>query len=106
MFGGMGGGRSSFRIFRIGLLVVFLVFAATLHDHGTAYNVLHAVYLVLAIGLLIGSVVMSRRSSGGSGRNRQGRGGRFGNQGGPSGGGSFGSPPPPAHPVEQPDPEA
>jgi hypothetical protein len=105
MFGGMRGGRSSLRVLRIGLLVVFLVFAATLHDKGSTYNVLHVVYLVLVIGLLAASVAMSR-GSGGPGRNgRNGR-GPFGNQGGSVGGGSFGTPPPNTRPVEQPDPEA
>jgi hypothetical protein len=99
---------------RIGLLVVFLVFAATLHDHGTAYNDLHIVYLVVAIGLFAVSIALSRRRSGGPGRNGRGGGGPFGSGGGRignqdgsvGGGGSFGTPPPTAHPVEQPDPEA
>lgn len=112
MFGGFGGGRSSIRTIRIGLLVVFLIFALTLHGHGAAYNDFHVVYLVLVIGLIALSIALSRRGSGGPGRNGGGGrygGGRYNDQAdGSVGSGSFGTPPPPPapHPVEQPDPEA
>jgi hypothetical protein len=98
MFGGMGGGRSSLRMVRFGALAVFLILAATLHNHGSAYNTLHIVYFVIIAGLLVASFAGRR------GRGRFGSGGPGGSR---VGGGSFGSGPPrPDGPADNPDPEA
>ena len=109
MFGGMSGGRgmSGLRMVRIGLLVAFLILVATLHGHGSTYNDIHIVYLVLVVGILIFAVTQRRRQ-GGMGRGGMGRGrmGQGGPDGGPTGSGSYGTPPPPPISVDNPDPEA
>jgi uncharacterized membrane protein YgcG len=107
--GGMGGRNSAFRYIRLGLLAALLIGTLVFHLHGTAYDALHIVYIVVIVVAIGTALVMSRR--GGSGRSGPGRAGRFGNNGGAfgSGGGSFGSaPPPPASTVfpENSDPEA
>jgi hypothetical protein len=102
MFGGMGGGRSTLRMVRLGALVLFLVVGATLHRGGSTYNDVHVVYFVIIAAVLIASIAGRGRGGGrGYGRGRSGPGGsRFG-------GGSFGSGPPATNmPVENPDPEA
>jgi hypothetical protein len=98
MFGGMGGGRSTLRMVRFGVLAVFLILAATLHDRGSTYNGLHVVYFVIIAGLLVASFARRR------GRGRFGSGGPGGSR---LGGGSFGSAPPRADaPPDNPDPES
>lgn len=100
----MGGGSSTFRVVRIALLVVFLVLAATLHGRGSTYNTLHIVYIVLVIGLLVGSLALGR------GRRGLQRGNRQGGGNDPVGRGGFGgappAPPPHAEPMQQTDPES
>ncbi len=98
MFGGMGGGRSTLRMVRLGVLVVFLILAATLHGHGSTYNTLHVVYFVIIIGLVIAAF---------AGRRGSGRFGSGGSSGSRVGGGSFGSGPPrPDGAPDNPDPDA
>jgi hypothetical protein len=93
----MGGGRSNLRFIRLGVLVVFLLLATTLHRRGSAYNAIHIVYVVIIVGVVVAAIASRRR---GGGR------GRFGPRG-PSGGGSFGSgPPPSSFPPENPNPDA
>ncbi|HWE66515.1 MAG TPA: hypothetical protein VG298_07715 [Acidimicrobiales bacterium] len=100
MFSGMGGrGMSGLRMVRLGVVVVFLILAATLHGRGSTYNTLHVVYLVVIVVLLVATFAGRGRRSGGP-RGRMGGGG----------GGAFGSPPSPGRPpggmTENPDPEA
>jgi hypothetical protein len=105
---------SGLRMVRIGLLVAFLILVVTLHGHGSTYNDIHIVYLVLVVGILIFAVTQRRRQGGmgrgGMGRGRMGRGGmgRGGPDGGSTGSGSYGTPRPPPPPisVDNPDPEA
>jgi hypothetical protein len=81
---------------RLGVLVAFLVLAATLHGHGSTYNALHGVYIVIIVGLLIASFALRGRGRG-----------RIGSRGPGSGGGSFGTGPPRTNlPPDNPDPEA
>ena len=100
MFGGMGGGRSTLGMVRLGALVLLLVVGATLHRQGSTYNALHVVYFVIIAAVVIASIA-GRGRGGGRGYGRSGPGGsRFGR-------GSFGSGPPATNmPVENPDPEA
>jgi hypothetical protein len=99
VFGGMGGGRSTLRMVRLGALSLFIILAATLHGRGSAYNTL---YLVIIAGVIIASITMSRRGGGGRGTG----GGRFGPGGSRFGGGTFGAGPPQHFPAENPDPES
>jgi hypothetical protein len=101
MFGGMGGSRSTLRMVRLGVLVLFLILAAAFRGRGSTDHTLHDVYLVIFVGLIIATIVMSRRGGGG----RRPGGGRFGPGGSRFGGGSFGSGPPQHFPAENPDPD-
>jgi hypothetical protein len=96
---------SSFRMIRIGLLVSVLILGATLHDKGSTYNTIRVIYVVIVLGLLIGSFALRR----GGGMRRRGPGG-YGGPTGPTdpaaGRGSFGTAPPPPPGRENPDPEA
>jgi hypothetical protein len=82
---------------RLGVLVLFLVLAATLHRQGSTYNVIHIVYFVVIAGVLVASFAAR-------GRGRGRGGGRFGPPGGGVGRGSFGSGPP--RPPENSNPDA
>jgi hypothetical protein len=94
----MGGGRSNLRFIRLGVLVVFLVLATTLHRRGSAYNAIHVLYFVIIAGVVVAAIASRRRGGGGRGR--------FGPRG-PSGGGSFGSGPPRSNvPPDNPNPDA
>jgi hypothetical protein len=96
MFGGMGGGRSTLRMVRLGALVLFLILAVTLHGHGSTYNTLHVVYFVIIAGVLVASIA-------GRGRGQ----GRNGPRGPGFGGGRFGPGPPRSDVLsENSDPEA
>jgi uncharacterized membrane protein YgcG len=99
----MGGSRSTIRMVRLGVLVLFLVLTAAFRGHGSTDHTLHDVYLVIFVGLIVATIAMSRRGGG-----RGMRGGRFGPGGNRFGGGSFGSGPPQAQqfPAENPDPES
>jgi hypothetical protein len=98
----MGGGRSTLRMVRLGVLVLFLVLTATFRGHGSTDHTLHVVYLIIFVGLIIATVVMSRRRGGGGGPGS----GRFGPGSSRFGGGTFGSGPPQHFPAENPDPES
>ena len=105
---------SSFRMIRIGLLLSVLILGATLHDKGSTYNTIRVIYVVIVLGLLIGSFALRR----GGGMRRRGPSG-YGGPAGPAGPadpgagrGSFGSapvpppPPPPAPGHDNSDPDA
>jgi hypothetical protein len=87
----MGGGRSSLRFIRFGMLAVFLVLATTLHRQGSAYNTIHVIYFVVIAGLLVATFAFRGRGGGG--------GGRFGPRRQAGGGGTFGTGPPPRQPL-------
>jgi hypothetical protein len=110
MFGGMGGGRSSLRFFRLGAFVLILVLGAAFHHSGSTYHAIYYVYLVVIIGAVVASLALRGRSRGsgwgGRGTFDGGR-GSTGGRDSDAGSGSFGTGPPPRPaPLDNPDPEA